>query len=93
MNRRWRLRSVLKIRNNRQPNEVQLGLISTSTLDVVIEASLVSPVETKQARKWTLTGPVFLFTRERNGTISYRSNFRFTFPHRPISGPVLERTA
>ena len=38
-------------------NEVQLGLISTSTLDVVIETSLVSPVETKQVRKvdlyWT----------------------------------------
>ena len=30
---------------------MQLGLISTWTLDVVIETSLVSPVETKQVRK------------------------------------------
>ena len=76
-------------------SEVQLGLISTSTLDVVIEISLVSPVETKQVRKVDLNWICFsvqttterydivrlLFTRERNGTdiVSFR--------------PVLERTA
>ena len=32
-------------------NEVQLGLISTSTSEVVIETSLVSPVDTKQVWK------------------------------------------
>ena len=32
-------------------NEVQLGLISTSTSEVVIETSLVSPVGTKQVCK------------------------------------------
>ena len=32
-------------------NEVQLGLISTSTSEVVVETSLVSPVDTKQVRK------------------------------------------
>ena len=83
-------------------NEVQLGLIATSTLDVVIETSLVSTVETKQVRKVDLNWTCFsihtiterygivplLFTRERNGTISYRSNFWFTFPYRPISVPV-----
>ena len=89
-------------------NEVQLGLISTSTLAVVTETSLVSAVETNQIRKvdlnWTRFSSVhvrterygivaLLFTREKNGTISYRSNFWFTFPYRPISGPVLEQSA
>ena len=32
---------------------------------------------------------LLLFTRERNGTISSRSNFWFTFQYRPIFGPVL----
>ena len=78
-----------------------------STLDVVMETSLVQPVETKQVQKVDLNWTCFsvytrterydivplLFTRERNGTISYRFNFWFTFPYRPISGPVLERTA
>ena len=41
-------------------NEVQLGLIAT--------ASLVSSVEVKQVKKVDL---FFLFTLERNGTISY----------------------
>ena len=81
---------------------VQLGLISTSTLGVVIGASLVSPIETKQVRKVNLSWTCFpvhmrtewynivllLFTREGNGTISYHSNFWFTFPYHPISGPI-----
>ena len=50
-------------------NEVQLlDLISTSISNVFIETSLVSPVHTKQVRKAVR----YLFTRERNGTISYR---------------------
>ena len=61
---------------------------------MVIETSLVSPVDTKQVRKAVRYRTASVHTRtERNGTISYRSNFWFTFPYRQISGPVLERTA
>ena len=87
MNRRWSSKVCLK----------RLGLISTSTLDVVIETSLVSPAETKQVRKvdlnWTCR---FLFTREQNGTILYRfcSHENGTVRYRivPISGSFF-RTA
>lgn len=51
---------------------MQLGLISTSTLNVVIETSLVSPVETKQVRKVDLNWTCFSVHTRQNGTISYR---------------------
>ena len=41
----WKDQTIGKV------NEVQLGLISTSTSEVVIESSLVSPVDTKQVQK------------------------------------------
>ena len=92
MNRPWRQKVCFEKTKQHKINEMQFGLISTSTSDVVMETSLVSPVDTKQFRKRYDIVPL-LFTGERNGTISYRSNFWFIFPYRPISGPVLERTA
>ena len=82
----WKDETIGKI------NEVQLGLISTSTSNLVIETNLVSPIDTKQVRKVVRYRTASVHTRA-NGTISYRSNFWFTFPYRAISGPVLERTA
>ena len=71
MNRRWRSKVCLKkTRNNQQINEVQLDLISTWTLHMVIEISLVPPVETKQVRKVDLNWTCFLF--QENGTVPYR---------------------
>ena len=58
MNRPWRS-MVLKRRNNQQINEVQLGLISTWTLDMVIQTNLVSPVKTKQVWKVDLNWTCF----------------------------------
>ena len=69
-------------------NEVQLGLISTSTSEVV---SLVSPVDTKQVQKAVRYRTASVRTRtEWYDIVSYLSNFWATFPYRPVSGPVLK---
>ena len=70
-------------------NEVQLGLISTLTSEVI---SLVSPVDTKQVWKvvWYRTASVRMRT-EWYDIVSFR--FLATFLYRPVSGPVLEWTA
>ena len=78
-------RFPLKRRNNQQINEVQLqlGLISTWTSDLVKETSLVSPVETKQVRQMDLNWTCFFCSHE-NGMVRY--------PIVPISGSLF-RTA
>ena len=82
----WKDETIGKI------NEVQLGLISTSTSNVVIETNLVSPVDTKQVRKAVRYRTASVHTRaERYDIVSFQ--FLVHFPCRPISGPVLERTA
>ena len=71
----WKEETVGKI------YEVQLGLISTSTSDVVIETSSVSPVDTKQVRKVVRYHTASVHRRrERYDIVSHRSNFWFTFP-------------
>ena len=51
-------------------NEMQLCLISTSTSVVVIETSLVSPVDTKPGPK---SGTIsYRFCSHENGTVRYR---------------------
>ena len=61
---------------------MQLGLISTSTLDVVIETSLVTPVETKQVRKVDLNWKCFsVHTRtERYDIVSFQFLVQFSVP-------------
>ena len=61
---------------------MQLGPISTSTLDVVIETSLVSPVETKQVRKVDLNWTCFsVHTRtERYDIVSFQFLVHFSVP-------------
>ena len=67
-------------------NKVQLGQISTSISDVVIEASLVSPPRNQTALE---SGPklALFFCSHKNRMVQYRifPISGFTFPCRPIS--------
>ena len=95
MNRPWRKKVCFENTRQHKINEMQFGLISTSTSDVVIETSLVSPVDTKQVRKAVQYCAASLHTRtERYDIVSFQFlQFWFIFPYHPVSGPVLERTA
>ena len=70
-------------------NKVQLGLISTSISDVVIEASLVSPPRNQTALESGSKLDLFLCSH-KNRIVQYRifPISGFTFPCRPISGPA-----
>ena len=69
----WKDQTIGKI------NEVQLGLISTSTSEVVIETSLVSPVDTKQVRK---------AVQYRTASVHTRTDWMVWYHIFPISGPL-----
>ena len=72
MNRRWSSKACFKKtkQSAKLMNEVQLGLISTSTLDLIIETSFESPVETKQVQKVDLNWTCFFYSHE-NRTVRY----------------------
>ena len=60
---------------------MQFGLISTSTSDVVIETSLVSPVDTKQVQKAVRYCTASVHTRtERYDIVSFRFLVHFSVP-------------
>ena len=72
----WKYETIGKI------NKVQLlGLISTSTSNVVIETSLVSPVDTKQVRKAVRYRTASVHTRkERYDIVSFQFLVHFSVP-------------
>ena len=81
MNRPWRYKVCFEETKQHKINEMQSGLISTSTSDVVIETSLVSPVDTKQVWKAVGYCTTSVHTRtERYDIVSFQFLVHFSVP-------------